>query len=337
MKKLFRLFRMAICVCLMSVPVSAAEEIIRIKMPTHVTPSYKDVFPSIQRFTDRINELGKDKIEAKLFHSESLIKAKDIVPALMNGGCGIIFHTSSHTTDIWPEIGGLSLPFLYQDEKDCKDHWTAGKPVFELVNKEMDRKYGVRILASGILKGLILATRDKAIEKPDDFKGLKLRSTGKLDEGYIKTCGASPVFLSSSEMATAFRMGALDGVITYPGTIVARNLDEMLGYVFETKPLFGAWGFQIYILNKTFDSWSKEIQDAVLQAAKEYDDHFLEISSEYYYKEVLPRLQKKMKFVSPNAEETKKLIEIARRTYQDWSKSVDAEFAKKFIELSQTP
>ena len=55
-----------------------------------------------------------------------------------------------------------------------------------------DKKYGVKILASGIVKGLVIVTKSKAIEKPEDLKGLKIRTAGKSDAEFIKACGGSP-------------------------------------------------------------------------------------------------------------------------------------------------
>ena len=80
----------------------AAEKVIKITIPSHVPPSYHDMFPPIKQFVDRVNELGKGKVQANLYHSESLYKVKDIIPALMNGSCEMVFHTSSHTTAACP-------------------------------------------------------------------------------------------------------------------------------------------------------------------------------------------------------------------------------------------
>lgn len=105
---------------------TAEEQLITLKMASHVTPSYEELFPKIQAFADRINELGKGKIKAELYHSEKLFKVKEIVPALMNGACDIVFHTSTHTTEMWPELGGMSLPFLYKMKKTAgTDGWKA--------------------------------------------------------------------------------------------------------------------------------------------------------------------------------------------------------------------
>ena len=107
----------------------AAEKVIKITIPSHIPPSYYDMFPPIKQFTDRVNELGKGKIQANLYHSESLYKVKDIIPALMNGSCEIVMHTSAHTTGSWPEIGGLNLPFLYKSNEDVMQKWQY--PFFE--------------------------------------------------------------------------------------------------------------------------------------------------------------------------------------------------------------
>lgn len=125
--------------------------------------------------------------------------------------------------------------------------------------------------------------------------------------------------------------------MTYSGTLIARNLDEVLGYFIDMRPMLSAWGYQIYVLNKTFDSWPREVRDAVEQAANEYDQRYLENALEYYRQDVEPRVKKKMKFISPSPEQMEKFVGIGRQTYDVWIKSVDSEFAKEFIRLSQAP
>jgi TRAP-type C4-dicarboxylate transport system substrate-binding protein len=316
-------------------PATAEEQVITLKMASHVTPSYKEVFPKMQAFVDRISELGKDRIKAELHHSEKLFKVKEIVPALMNGSCDIAFHTSIHTTEMWPEIGGISLPFLYKNEKDCRDRWLAGQPLFELMNQEMDKKYGVRILASGIMQGFTIVMHQIAPVSPDVFKGLKIRTAGKSDADFIKACGGSPVFLPSSKINEALKLGMLDGITTYPATIAARNLDEFLDYMIESEPIFCAWGYQIYALNKTLNNLPDDVQAIIMQAAAEYDQGFLESTQEYHNETVRPRLEKKIKFVSPEPDQMKKFIGMAGAAYDEWAKSVDKDFAKKFLELSR--
>ncbi len=315
----------------------AADNVITITVPSHITPNYKDLFPTVQKFADRVNELGKGKVKVDLRHSESLFKMKEIVPALMNGACEMAFHSSLNITDTWPEIGGISLPFLYKDEADCQHRWASGKPVFDLVNKEMYRKYGIRILAGGIVKGITILTRGKAIEKPDDLKGLKIRSMGKTDGEFFKACGASLASLSSSQLQEALKVGMIDGIATYPDTVIARKLDDVLGCFVEMKPVFSIVGYQIYVLNKTFDSWPKEVQDIILQAAEEYDREILSGSMEHYQKNVRPTLEKKMKFISPRPEDMEKFISLSKSAYDKWRGTVDKSFADKFIELSKAP
>ncbi|MCP4344822.1 MAG: TRAP transporter substrate-binding protein [Desulfobacterales bacterium] len=320
-----------------AVSASAAEGIITIVIPSHITPKYKDLFPSVKKFADRVNELGKGKVKVELRHSESLFKNKEIIPALMNGACEMAFQTSLITANIWPEIGGLSLPFLYKNETDCHRKWTHGNPVFNMVNKEIGRKYGVRVLTGGVVKSLNIFTREKSVEIPDDLKGLKIRSVGKTDAEFFKACGADLTSLSSSKLREALKLGTLDGFITYPDTVMARKLTENLSCFTDMEPIFSIFGYQLYVLNKTFDSWPKEVQDIILKAANEYDKEILSGSMEHYRKNVRPVLEKKMKIIKPGPENMKKFVSISKSSYDKWSSTVDKAFADEFIKMSKAP
>lgn len=318
-------------------PATAADKPITLTIASHMTPRYQDLFPVVQQFVDRINELGKGKVKVEFYHSQTLFKVRELVPALINGSCEMIFHTSTHTTGSWPEVGGLSLPFLYQDDFDAKEHWVIGGKLLNLVNKEMGKKYGVRILAPGILPGLILATKGKPVEQPGDLKGMKIRGTGKPDSAAVKACGASPTFLSSGELYEALQRGTIDGVVTHVGTLVARNLGEVLDNLIFMRPRLASWGYQIYVLNSTFEKWPKEVQDIIEVAAVEYDYNYLNNALSYLRSDLLPTLSKQMKIMALSPEQTKRFRDAVLPTYQNWLKNVDKKFGEKLLELSGAP
>ncbi len=323
-------------VLLITSGVALAAEI-KITIPVHVTPSYRDLYENVEQFANRINSEGKGKVKVEVYHSETLYKVKDIVPALMNGSCEIVFHTSTHTTGSWPEIGGLGLPYLYTNEAVTREKWKAGGELLNLVNKEMDKKYGVRILASGILPHTRLWTIKKKVETPSDLKGMKIRATGKPDAEALNAFGASPNFLSSAEIYEALQRGTIDGLTTYPGTVLARNLFDVLNYGINTEPNLCAWGYQIYVLNKTLDSWPADVREIILKAAAEYDSKTLDFGMKYMSEQILPKFKGNVELVSPTPEAMKKFVELAAPTYQSWIKTVDKEFGEKFIKLSKDP
>jgi TRAP-type C4-dicarboxylate transport system substrate-binding protein len=297
-----------------------AADVVKITIPCHIPSSYKDMFPPVKQFVDRINELGKGKLEAQLYHSGSLYKVKDIVPALMNGSCEIVFHTSSHTTGSWPELGGLTLPFLYKSNDDIQARWHQDGALFKLVKDELVSKYDVRLLGAGITGSLWLWTIDgKPVRTPADLKGLKIRTTGTVDADFIKACGGTPIFLSSSETYEALQRGTIDGLTTFPGGLLGRNLDEVLRYGTEIKC---GWAYQIYTVESLFKSWPKDVQDAITTAAKEYDAAIFKSMMDYEKSTVFPRIAKTVQ-------------KIAKAVYPVWSATVSPAFAEKFIALSQ--
>ena len=310
-----------------------AGDAIKITIPSHVPPSYKDMYPPIKQFVDRINELGKGKIDAQLYHSGSLYKVKDIVPALMNDSCEIIFHTSSHTTGSWPELGGLTLPFLYKDNDDIMARWSQDGPIFKLVNDELSAKYDVRVLGAGITGSLWLWTIDgKPVRTPADLKGLKIRTTGTVDADFIKSCGGSPIFLSSSETYEALQRGTIDGLTTFPGGLLGRNLDEVLRF---GTPINCGWGYQIYVKDSTFKGWPKDVQAAIITAAKEYDAAMFKSMMDFETSTVFPRLTKNVQIITLEGAAMSEFKKVAASVYPIWTATVRPAFAQQFIEMSQ--
>lgn len=64
MKQMINMFWAMICAVALFIgayPASASEDMVRLNIPCHITPKYKELFPEAQRFVDRINELGKGR------------------------------------------------------------------------------------------------------------------------------------------------------------------------------------------------------------------------------------------------------------------------------------
>ncbi len=54
----------------------------------------------------------------------------------------------------------------------------------------------------------------RPLTKPDDFKGLKMRTFSKGDADTLRALGAAPTVMSSSEMYMALQRGTVDGATT---------------------------------------------------------------------------------------------------------------------------
>jgi len=328
-----RLFVGLLVVGLLSLAVGVSfASVVKIVIASHVPPKYTDIFPLTKVFVDDINSLGAGKVKVQYYHSGTLLKVKQLIPGLISGTADMIFLTTSHCTGSWPIIGGESLPFLSNGVYDLERKFKIGSPLFNFVNKVLEKKHGIMMLANGLLPLEHIWT-NKPIRKPSDLKGLTIRAGGKTESEAIKALGASPVMMSSAELYEALHRHTIDGVVSYPGTIHGRSLYEVLKYNINVP--IGAYGYAIWIKKKTWDSFPKEVRHLIYMAAVKYDYFFLANAKNVEKKKFLPDFKKAgMKTITPSPEAMEEFKKKVKPVWNEWAKSVGEDVGKKFIELA---
>ena len=306
--------------------------VLKIVIASHVPPKYTDIFPLTKVFVDDINSLGAGKVKVQYYHSGTLLKVKQLIPGLISGTADMIFLTTSHCTGSWPIIGGESLPFLSNGVYDLERKFKIGSPLFNFVNKVLEKKHGIMMLANGLLPLEHIWT-NKPIREPSDLKGLTIRVGGKVEAEALEALGASPVMMSSAELYEALHRHTIDGVVSYPGTIHGRSLYEVVKYNINVP--IGAYGYAIWIRKKTWDSFPKEVRHLIYVAAVKYDYFFLANAKKVEKEKYLPDFNKAgIKTITPSAAAMKDFKAKVKPVWGNWAKSVGEDVGKKFIELA---
>lgn len=314
-------------------PPKEAAPVIELTMACHVTPTYHDLFPRCQNFVDDVNELGAGKVKIDFYHSETLLGVKELCPGLEAGTVELIFHTSTHTTGSWPIMSGQSLPFLFASPADSQSRLEIDSPLYEFINKELREKHDVILLANGALPLFHIWTAKKVVRTPEDLAGMIIRVTGKPDGLAIEGCGGSSVFMPSAELYEAFQRGTIDGVVTYPGTIGGRSLEEVLKYCCRVP--FAAWGYGIYVKASTWDTWPQEIRDIITMAAIKYDYRHLAWSTRVEEQEYWGKFEDAgMEVIEPSPEALSAFKEKTRSAWDAWAEEMGTETANKFLEIA---
>ena len=119
-------------------------------------------------------------------------------------------------------------------------------------------KAGVVVLADAWLAGAI-ASKKGCIRKPDDIKGLKVRSAGPTFAAMWQAAGASIVSIPSNEVYNALQTGVADATDTSSGSFVSFRIYEQVKCV--TAPGDNALWFMyepVLMSKKSFDRLEQE-------------------------------------------------------------------------------
>ena len=215
-------------------------------------------------FAEKVKEYSKGTLEVKIFDSAQLYKDTEIVEAIQDG----LVETGLVPVNKWsgmiPAADVFEIPFLFQDLGSFKKFLDAGAG--ELLDKEFQKKEAKTLF--WVDYGYIQFFNNKhPLTKPDDFKGLKMRTFSSGDAETLKALGAAPVVLSSSEMYLAMQRGTVDGGTTGMPAAVSRKLQEV--QKFMTIANYTTAEFLVQANLKWWEKLPQDQKEAVLKAGKD--------------------------------------------------------------------
>jgi len=232
---------------------------------TYIPSSYGDLYPGIEKFTDVATDRSKGRLSLDMYDSGSLLGAEQLLPGLMGGVADIVFQTSSYVSSTYPVLGAMELPFVTEDYPKLRRAIAPGSPQHELINKKLKPK-GVRILGGMPTTFEYLWTVDKPIRKPEDVHGMRLRVAGEIEGETVKALGGAPVTMGSAEIYEAIERGTIDGMMSYVGTVVSRDLQTVIKY--GTVGHFGAYTVDAYCRADWYEQQDPVVRQALDAAGR---------------------------------------------------------------------
>ena len=242
---------------------SASAQVLDLKIGTTSPPGNMQ-HTSAAEFAKRATAYAGGKAKVELFGSSQLGSDQEMLQKLKLGTLDMS-QPSTIMSNVLPEFGLFDLPYLVKD----RAHMTC------IANAIVWPKLAPRIEAQGYKligiweNGFRQITNSKRpIVKPDDLKGIKIRTpTGTWRIKMFETYGASPSPMAFSEVFVALQTGVMDGQENPFSTVDASKFQEVQKYLSETNHVYTP-SFPAASL-KRFNSWPKEVQDAVMKASKE--------------------------------------------------------------------
>ena len=242
------------------------------KMSTVVPPAFAwgrggEIFLTL------VKERTNGRIVIKQYSGASLVQGQQDreFSAMRQGVIDVLCGAPINWTSTVPQLGIFTLPFLMPDHK-AWDAVMADAPLmkdyFELV-----RKAGAEPLAVGETGYRQISNSKRAVIRPDDMKGLKIRVVGSPMYGDIMTSmGANPTFMSFADAQPALASGAIDGQENPLEVFLAAKI-QTLGQKFVTKWNYSNDILLFAIAAPVWASWTpadqKIVREAAVDAAKQ--------------------------------------------------------------------
>src|SRR3954465_5978641 len=211
------------------------------------------------------------ELEVQVYPGASLFKAHDQGNALVNGQLDISSFPLDYASGKQRAFGATLMPGLVRSHDRAQR--MNDSPFMKDIKAQID-KAGVVVLADAWLAGAI-ASKKGCIRKPDDIKGLKVRSAGPTFASMWQAAGASIVSIPSNEVYNALQTGVADATDTSSGSFVSFRIYEQVKCV--TAPGDNALWFMyepVLMSKKSFTRLNKKQQEVLLQAGKKSQQFF---------------------------------------------------------------
>ncbi len=309
--RFFALTLFAVLTMGIAIPSTWAGDVYKLRYYTGMPPTHHFCVKDMVYFKEQVEKKTEGRVVVELYPAGQLFTFIEGIDAATMGGVEMGLTSVGHWAGYNPVFKFSDYFLLIEDI----DHWGRAKESVDVVLQDLFAKQNVRILYYSAYGGNSICGK-KAIRDIKDMKGLKIRGPvpGALES--LAAWGASPTRIASSEVYDAIAKGAIDGVVTSWGFMNAQRLYEVSDYY--VGPFW--WTIWVNFINlDTWDGIPKDLQDIILEVAKDTEGKSLGWMQEYE-EESLNLLKSKgeVKILTP--EELKAWGEPMKPVYEAWVK-----------------
>ncbi len=203
------------------------------------------------------------RVDWKLFPGAQLGR-NDVIMRGLQTGTHIASMQSSWMAAVVPAFELFEAPFMFTNREQVK---RVSAAVQDDLAEELAKKGVVLVGGIGELGFRQISNNVRPIVTPADLNGIKLRTPGNpFRIKMFRTFGANPTPMSSSEVYMAIRQGVIEGQENPLASIWAMKFHEVQKYISLSNHVFTPTA--ILFSKKHWDSWPKDIRDAIEEAAR---------------------------------------------------------------------
>jgi tripartite ATP-independent transporter DctP family solute receptor len=215
--------------------VSVSAQAKTVKFAT-VAPDGTPWADSLKQIQTRVKKDSGGKIKIKTYLGGQLGGELEILQGIRRGriqGGGL---TSAALASVIPEMDVLEIPYLFESNKEAD--YILDKHLLEPFRKIFEKK-GL-ILVSWAENGWRnIGTKSKAINGPDDLKGLKVRSQeSKTHLAFWKRMKSKPVAIPVPEVLSALQTGVVEGFDNTPLFTLAAEWHSTIKHYTVTRHIY---------------------------------------------------------------------------------------------------
>ena len=269
-------------------------------------------------------------LEIQVYPGASLFKPNDQWNAMVNGQLDMSSFPLDYASGKVGAFSATLMPALVRNHDRAQR--LNSSPFMKEIKAKIE-KAGVVVLADAWLAGAV-ASKKGCIRKPEDIKGLKIRSAGPTFAAMWQAAGASIVSIPSNEVYNALQTGVAEATDTSTGSFVSFRIYEQVKCI--TAPGDNALWFMyepVLMSKKSFDKLNKQQQDVLMKAGKKSEAFFNDASKKLDDNMVATFKKNNVEVATMTKEEFDAWVKIAQESsYKRFSSEVSD--GKKLIDAA---
>jgi tripartite ATP-independent transporter DctP family solute receptor len=216
------------------------------------------------KYAELVKERTKGQVEVKVFPAQQLGTDPEMVQQAQMGTLEIVLPPTAKISGFAASLQLADLPFLFPSKDIC--YQVLDGPVGDKLLALLDAKglKGVSFWESGFKQ----ITANKAIRKPEDFAGMKVRvMESPLLIAQYKQVKANPVPIDFAETYNALQQGVVDAQENPLVSIVNMKFYEVQKFTMLSN--HGFLGYAFLFSKKVYDGLPADIQKTLRDTARE--------------------------------------------------------------------
>lgn len=182
---------------------------------------------------------------------------------------------------------------------------------------EYTKKAGFKVLGASISLANNALWGNKPIRTLADFKGVKMRASGRTQTSALRDLGGSPLTLSMAEIEQALSRGTVDAITTSKSFGAERGLTQLAKYVsiWPITPIFA----QVIVINvKAWDKLTPAQQQGIARASAQLTREMPLALEQMDLAYTLWIRSTKTEMVVPEHAEVAKAMALMQPTVKEW-------------------
>ena len=221
------------------------------------------------KFKDLVETKSQGKVEVQIYPSGQLGTVREILESLEMGTVDILFEGLSWLAQYEKDFNFFNQSFMYTDPQELID-----SPYQRELIEKVRKNHSIRVLDySAVMPAMQLWTKTKPVYNLGDLEGIRIRVPAV--KAYIdmwNILGANAISVEWSEVYLALSQNLIGGIVHNPVKIRDEHFYEHLKYctILDFKYSLSP----VYISDKTYESFSPDIQRILQESAEEYSIFF---------------------------------------------------------------